>query len=154
MSIAIRPSSPAEAETQFAIQRAASLAGFAHVFDPALYPYPDEEVRRRWREFTGTVLVAERDADPVGVAAFEGCWLHGLYVLPAEWGSGVAALLHDAVIEAMADCPELHLWTLEDNPRARRFYERRGWRLNGETRVVPFAPNPLDVGYQLVREEP
>jgi hypothetical protein len=51
-------------------------------------------------------------------------------------------------------CPEIHLWTLEDNARARWFYERRGWRLNGETRVVPFPPSPLDVGYQLVREEP
>jgi hypothetical protein len=26
--------------------------------------------------------------------------------------------------------------------------------LNGETRVVPFPPNPVDVGYSFVREEP
>jgi hypothetical protein len=38
---------------------------------------------------------------------------------------------------------------LEDNARARRFYERHGWQENGETRVVPFPPNPLDVGYLL-----
>ena len=42
-----------------------------------------------------------------------------------------------------------HLWVLEDNARARRFYERRGWEENGETRVVEFPPNPLDVGYTL-----
>jgi RimJ/RimL family protein N-acetyltransferase len=24
------------------------------------------------------------------------------------------------------------LWVLEDNPRARRFYEREGWALDGE----------------------
>jgi hypothetical protein len=38
---------------------------------------------------------------------------------------------------------------LEDNMRARRFYERRDWRENGETRVVEFPPNPLDIGYTL-----
>ena len=38
---------------------------------------------------------------------------------------------------------------LEENARARRFYERRGWELDGTTRVVPFPPNPLDVGYRI-----
>ena len=150
----IRPSSTAEAETHFAIQRDASLAAFAHVFPPELYPFPDEAVRRRWREFSGRTFVAERDGRAVGCAAVEHCWLHGLYVVPGQWGTGVAAALHDAAVDALPDCPEIRLWTLEDNERARRFYERRGWRLNGETRVVPFPPSPLDVGYQLVREEP
>jgi hypothetical protein len=40
-----------------------------------------------------------------------------------------------------------HLWVLEDNGRSRRFYERRSWYENGRTRVVPYPPNPLDVGY-------
>jgi len=154
VSVTIRRSERAEAETHFELQRAASVAGFAHVFPPALYPFPDAEVRARWRTFAGTVLLAERAGRAVGVAAFEACWLHGLYVVPEEWGSGAAAALHDAVLEELPDCPELRLWTLEANRRARRFYERRGWRLNGETRVVPFPPQPLDVGYVLVREEP
>jgi hypothetical protein len=38
---------------------------------------------------------------------------------------------------------------LEQNARARRFYERRGWVLDGTERVVPFPPHPLDVGYTL-----
>jgi RimJ/RimL family protein N-acetyltransferase len=38
---------------------------------------------------------------------------------------------------------------LEHNARARRFYERLGWRESGRTRVVPFPPNPLDVGYTI-----
>ncbi len=154
MSLAIRTSGRDEAETHLAVQRAASLAGFAHVFPPELYPFPDDEIRERWREFDGTVLVAERAGRPVGMAAFGACWLHGLYVVPEEWGTGVAGELHDAALAAMPDCPEVRLWTLRENHRARRFYERRGWRLNGETRVVPFPPNPLDVGYLLVREEP
>jgi hypothetical protein len=31
----------------------------------------------------------------------------------------------------------------------RRLYECRGWREDGETGVVEFPPNPLDVGYTL-----
>ena len=41
----------------------------------------------------------------------------------------------------------------EANERARSFYERRGWRLNGETRVVPFL-QPLDVGHARLLEWP
>jgi hypothetical protein len=39
------------------------------------------------------------------------------------------------------------LRVLADNGRSRRFYERRSWYENGRTRVVPYPPNPLDVGY-------
>jgi RimJ/RimL family protein N-acetyltransferase len=46
------------------------------------------------------------------------------------------------------------LWVLEENRRARRFYEKHGWRRNGEARVVEYPPNPLDVGYSFIREEP
>jgi RimJ/RimL family protein N-acetyltransferase len=66
----------------------------------------------------------------------------------------VAAELHDAALAEQPDCPELRLWVLEENHRARRFYEKHGWRGNGETRVVPYPPHPLDVGYTYVREEP
>ena len=48
---------------------------------------------------------------------------------------------------APAATREAKLWTLEENWNGRRFYENRGWTLNGETRVVPFPPNPIDVGY-------
>jgi ribosomal protein S18 acetylase RimI-like enzyme len=41
------------------------------------------------------------------------------------------------------------LWVLEQNARARRFYERHGWYADGSSRVVEFPPNPLDLGYSL-----
>ena len=136
------------------MQRAASLAGLAHVFPQEQYPYPDDAIRERWRGTTGTVLLAEEDGAAVGVAYVEGCWLHGFYVTPERWGTGVAATLHDAALAAVADCAEVKLWVLEENLRARRFYEKHGWRPNGETRVVEYPPNPLDVGYSFIREEP
>lgn len=147
----IRRSGADEAETHFAIQRAACLPALAHIFPPELYPFPDDAVRERWREFTGTALVAERDGLPVGLAGVSECWLSGFYVLPDWWGTGVAEELHDAALEAMTECSEPKLWVLEENRRARRFYEKHGWRPNGETRVVPYPPSPLDVGYSYRR---
>ena len=150
----IRSSGRDEAETHFAIQRAACLPALAHIFPPDVYPFPDDEVRQRWRVFPGSVLVAEREGVPVGIAGVEACWLHGFYVLPEWWGTGVADELHEAARAALPDCAEVKLWTLTENHRARRFYEKRGWRQNGEARDVPFPPYPVDVGYSYVREEP
>ena len=150
MTLTIRDSGPREAETLFAIQKAASLAGLAHVFPPERYPYPDDEIRARWREVGGRVFLAERDGRAVGLAAVDDFWLNGLYVVPDEWGGVVAVALHDAAVAEIAvQHEEAKLWCLEENHRARRFYERRGWRSNGERRAVPFAPQPLDIGYSL-----
>jgi GNAT superfamily N-acetyltransferase len=154
MSLEIRRSANAESELHFELQRAASLAGLDHIFPPDEFPYPDDAVRERWRTFRGRVLVAERDGTGVGLAAIDACWLHGLYVVPEAWGTGVAVALHDAALAALPDCAEVKLWVLEENRRARRFYEKHGWRRNGETRVVEYAPRPLDVGYSFIREEP
>jgi GNAT superfamily N-acetyltransferase len=137
----IRASGPHEAERHFEIQRAASLAALKHIYGDE--PYPDDAVRDQWRRFRGTVLVAERAGETVGVAGIEDEWLNGFYVLPEWWGTGVADELHAAAVERGA----AKLWCLEENQRARRFYEKRGWSLNGETRRVPFPPHPLDVGY-------
>ena len=151
-TLTIRSSGPAEAETLLTLQRAASLAGLAHIYPPEQYPYPDAAILERWRAFPGRVVVAEEDGVPVGVAATDACWLHGFYVVPERWGSGIADALHDAALEAL-ECDEVKLWVLEENGRARRFYEKRGWVPNGETRVVEYPPHPLDVGYSLRLED-
>ena len=60
-----------------------------------------------------------------------------IYVHPSAWGIGAGYAL-------MAECEaelrrrgfaEAVLWVLEDNPRARRFYERQGWRADGGRKV-------------------
>jgi RimJ/RimL family protein N-acetyltransferase len=70
--------------------------------------------------------------------------------VPDEWGTEVAPRLHTEAVEVIAAAhEEAKLWCLETNHRARRFYEKHGWRRNGETRVVEYPPHPLDVGYSL-----
>jgi putative acetyltransferase len=152
---ALRDARATEATLLAALQERASVAAFAHVFPPERYPFPRPAVHERWtlalEDPAACVLVAERAEEPVGVAAVRFEWLDGLYVVPEWWGKGVAAELHDAGLEIVRDIgsAQIHLWVLEENARARRFYERRGWRENGQTRVVPFPPNPLDLGYTL-----
>jgi tRNA dimethylallyltransferase len=149
----LRAARPGDAEAAFEVQRAASLAALGHIYPADRYPFPDDAIRERWYEAVGDengkVLVAERGGRIVGVAAAKDGWLNGLYVVPEEWGNGVADRLHDEALRALAaaGATTAHLWVLEDNRRARRFYERRGWRRDGTDRVVPFPPHPLDVGY-------
>jgi GNAT superfamily N-acetyltransferase len=151
----IREARRDEAETLAAIQRDASLAANARIFPPELYPFPMGEIIERWESFLDdasvSVLVCEEDGAAVGVAGSRAGWLDGLYVLPEWWSRGVGRALHDEVLERQrsAAAKRCHLWVLERNDRARRFYERLGWHENGDTRVVPFPPNPIDVGYSI-----
>ena len=57
-----------------------------------------------------------------------------LFILPPWWGQGVAPILHDAGVEEMRarGYRTGRLYTPALHARARRFYERRGWRAIGE----------------------
>ena len=135
------------------IQREAAVTAFAHIFPPEQYPFPDEGVQAQWVEALEDpaieVYVLELDGAPAGSVAVGYGFLRNLYVLPEHQGTGLGETLHDYALERLRALgyEEAKLWTLEGNHGARRFYEKRGWSLNGETREVPFPPNPLDVGY-------
>ena len=149
----IRRARPDESETLLRIQREAAVAAFAHIFPPDRYPFPDDAVHADWQSALADpqleIYVIEIDGKPAGSVAIGHGFLRNLYVLPQHQGSGVGSTLHDHALERLRDLGlnEAKLWTLEGNHDARGFYERRGWNLNGETREVPFPPNPLDVGY-------
>jgi GNAT superfamily N-acetyltransferase len=150
--MAIRRGDIDDLELVLAIQREASLAGLAHVFPPDQFPSPHEGVRAE---------LQERLADPGNVALIDGedrgftiaghGRLERLYVRPGAWGTGVAQALHAAAVETLREqgASSASLWCLVENARARRFYERQGRRLNGDERVVPFPPHPIDVGYSI-----
>jgi GNAT superfamily N-acetyltransferase len=57
-----------------------------------------------------------------------------LFVLPPWWGRGVAPLLHEAAIAEIRSrgYQTARLYTPSLHARARRFYERRGWRVAGD----------------------
>ena len=151
----IRKAQADEGPILAAVQELASLAALAHIFPPEKHAYPRAAVQAHWAAAVDNpekhTLIALSDDEPVGAACVYEEWLEGLYVVPGQWGTGLAGELHDQALEVVRELgsERCHLWVLEDNARARRFYERCGWRENGTTRVVEFPPYPLDVGYSL-----
>ena len=57
--------------------------------------------------------------------------IYALYVLREYYGTGVGARLMDAALTALPPCQTVRLWVLKDNARARRFYEKCGFRADG-----------------------
>lgn len=86
------------------------------------------------------------EASPSGTAAGE---LYAIYVQPAYW-SGQAGwqLLTEVVSQATAQrYTSLSLWVLADNLRARRFYERGGFAVTGESQVLDDLGGLTEVRY-------
>jgi ribosomal protein S18 acetylase RimI-like enzyme len=124
-------------------------AAYEHVFGAERLAELDAERRlRAWQRALEEhpdelVLVAERDGCVVAFSSVgpsrdepdEG-ELYAIYALPEAWGGGAGPEL---MRESLAALRKLGydvatLWVLEDNPRARRFYEREGWKLDGARR--------------------
>jgi ribosomal protein S18 acetylase RimI-like enzyme len=63
--------------------------------------------------------------------------VYAIYVLPELWGRGLGRQLMAAALDALAELgfDAATLWVLEDNHRARRFYETGGWSTDGATKV-------------------
>lgn len=87
--------------------------------------------------FAGYCFVAapsrERDLGP-NVAE-----LVAIYVEPESWGRGAGTALMRAAMERLADLPydEIFLWTFKENAPAIAFYERHGWKADGDQKVHP-----------------
>jgi GNAT superfamily N-acetyltransferase len=82
-----------------------------------------------------------------GVAVDEAQLAHlrNLFVRRAFWGTGLARLLLDAGVAAARErgFARMRLFTPVGQARARRFYEREGWRVAGEAFVPPGLGLPL-----------
>ncbi|MFC0552820.1 GNAT family N-acetyltransferase [Planotetraspora thailandica] len=88
-------------------------------------------------------VVAEDDRDVVGWGVLGPCRdddaeneageIYALYVAPARIGTGAGRTLMDALIARAGEAgfATLTLWVIAGNRRARRFYERAGFRFDG-----------------------
>jgi ribosomal protein S18 acetylase RimI-like enzyme len=79
--------------------------------------------------------------------------LYAIYVLPEAWGSGAGPALMGEAAAVLRDRYQTSiLWVLDDNPRARRFYEREGWALDGGTQTEEFLGIEVtEVRYRITR---
>jgi ribosomal protein S18 acetylase RimI-like enzyme len=83
-------------------------------------------------------------------AAGQAAELYALYVHPAWWSTGTGRALMDRVLArtTKAGYPGITLWVLADNVRARRFYERAGFRPDGASNVLNGLGGVTEVRYR------
>ncbi|MGZ4292357.1 MAG: N-acetyltransferase family protein [Gaiellaceae bacterium] len=140
----VRLASPADALAVETIRVRGWRAAYRHVFpagDLDELPIDAERWRKRfevpppgWTTFVcvdggGIVGFASvgpsRDEDGLGE-------LYAIYVEPDVWSTGAGrALMAAAEGQLTSEYESALLWVLEENPRARRFYERAGWAPDG-----------------------
>ncbi|MFL5297961.1 MAG: GNAT family N-acetyltransferase [Phenylobacterium sp.] len=70
------------------------------------------------------VWVAVEDGVVAGYVAYTADWVNQLYVHPGWQGQGIGPRL---LAQAMSDRRPKQLWTFQQNGRARKFYEDRGF---------------------------
>lgn len=58
--------------------------------------------------------------------------IFALYVLSSYYGKGVGQQLMQAALEQLKAYPQICLWVLKENKRAIRFYQKCGFRPDGE----------------------
>jgi ribosomal protein S18 acetylase RimI-like enzyme len=83
--------------------------------------------------------------------------LYALYVHPAWWSTGTGRALLDQVLAKVAAAGYrcITLWVLEDNARARRFYERAGFAPDDTSHGLPDLGGVTEIRYRrALRETP
>ena len=142
MSWSLRPAVPADAAAGAAMHAACWREAYGPYADPRLLAERLADTDRWLSAWTRQLaegpprVLAEADGEPVGFAVAGRCRdedrptsseLYAVYTRRAWWGTGMG----QALWEAVAPEGSCSLWVLEDNERARRFYEHNGFRPDG-----------------------
>lgn len=152
MTYLIRVAERRDADGITDVQVASWRAGYAHVFPESVLFADDFDTSRRsfwnsWRFSPGhrlavavdpvderVVVFASYGPERERASGFTGrAELYAFYAHPDVWGTGAASTLiaHTEERFKAEGFETAVLWVLEDNPRARRFYERHGWEPSG-----------------------
>lgn len=138
-----------------ALHHRSRVAAYAHILDLSARPaeaFAEWWTERwKWERETHRLTVAERDGEIVGFtyvgpSEVEGATeLYAIHVEPDHVGTGLGLRLMEHALRQLAELgePRAVLWVLEENDRARRFYERGGWRPDGATRVEAINDVPV-----------
>jgi putative acetyltransferase len=136
----LRPYQPSDEDAAIALWQRTWQLAYPAIDFAARVPW----WRDRWRNQlvpNAAVVVAAQARDLVGFVTIDGTgYLDQLVVAPEHWGSKLADTL---VEEAKRRSPGgVTLLVNEDNRRAIRFYERNGFRHDGED-VNPASGRPV-----------
>jgi ribosomal protein S18 acetylase RimI-like enzyme len=155
----VRDARPEDAEAIARIRTRGWQTAYAHVFPAeALKGMPADGGADFWAGWLATpqprsaILVAEAAGSVAGFVSVgpargeDAGELYAIYVDPAHWGAGLGqALIQEAESRlASAGFDEAILWVLDDNPRARRFYEAAGWHADGGSKRDTFLDTEVN----------
>lgn len=148
-SVTLRPPDPGEVEDLARLHVRCWQQAYSHLLPAEYFDRVLIESRRRlWRSLLGRdplpdrLVVAESAGQLIGFAMAGSARgsdpardheLFSLYLDAAEHGHGAGQALLDAVL---GDLPA-QLWVARDNPRARAFYARNGFRPDGVETIDP-----------------
>ncbi|GLW11077.1 hypothetical protein Misp01_62050 [Microtetraspora sp. NBRC 13810] len=138
------------------IHAASWQAAYAGFFAPEFFAGAVRRRRGQWHDRlaarTGTALLAGRAGRPLALSFFGAsperpgtAQIFSFFGHPAGWGTGVASVLMHATLRELRErgFGRVHLWTLRDTPRARRFYTKSGFTESGALRGHDFGDGNL-----------
>lgn len=159
VSVVVRLAGADDLDALLNVQQEGSVTGLAHIFPQELYPFPRSAIRQRWAEElddpeTHVYVCVDGAGVVVGFAATRANELLHFGTAVRTWGTGTAQYLHEAMLvelarTAPADSDHLRLRVFEANTRARRFYEKLGWRTTEQRTRSAFAPYAVLIEYHL-----
>ncbi|MEV4278930.1 GNAT family N-acetyltransferase [Actinoplanes xinjiangensis] len=147
----LREATPADVEAIMDVQQEASIRALSGIFPQDRHPFPRAELTARWvdeiADPTVRVLVILSHGQVAGYVAVKDDQLLHFGTATSTWGTGLAAAAHAEILELFSG--QGRLWVLTGNRRARRFYEKMGWRATGRCVPEDFPPHPELMEYHL-----
>lgn len=136
------------------VQREGAIEGLSHIFPQETHPFPTYHILDRWSAHLGdpavqAYVVEDDTGRMVGFAATRDREFLHFGTAKHTWGTGVAVEAHDLVLDRLRSAGVTRAWlrVFEANLRARRFYERLGWRQTDRRTRTSFAPHPVLLEY-------
>jgi len=151
----VRPMTVEDLVELIDLQHAGAVVGLADVFPQEQFPFPRDAIIERWRTEIGDpsidCFVASDDSGRlIGFAATAGRELLHFGTAIDTWGQGTAEELLEVLVSSLratGEVPMLRVFV--DNGRARRFYEKHGWRPTGASSRSSYEPYPVLLEYVL-----
>ena len=98
-----------------------------------------------YREGKMHFLIGQNSGMLVWQKAQDSAEIVAIHSLPESWGTGLGHAMLEEALNQIGNQP-VFLWAFKENKRARRFYEKHGFRWDGTERVSEFD-RALEVRY-------
>lgn len=163
VEVRIRPARGDDSPNLAALHLRTALFAYASIFPPEAAPPELHHLTLDWEQrlggrnapnLRGFVAVSGDQISGVILAGADPDHLEmghitRLHVDVPQWGQGIGTLLYETAVSHLkqAGYGQASLWVLEENARARAWYERLGWTPTGEHKVAEGTPGVDDVRY-------